>query len=60
MRFTSPEISRKGQEASLQKTLPRKISREYEKSLLRKRQCLLHLFFPLEIVDNKDNFIISY
>ena len=58
-RNVNPEISRKGQEASFEKTLPRKVSKEYEKSLLRKRQGLLHLFFSLEIVDNKDNFIIS-
>ena len=44
-RNVNPEISRKGQEASLKKTLPRKVSKEYEKSLLRKRQGLLHLFF---------------
>ena len=44
-RNVNPEISRKGQEASLEKTLPRKVSKEYEKSLLRKRQGLLHLFF---------------
>lgn len=54
------QISRKGQEASFEKTLPRKVSKEYEKSLLRKRQGLLHFFFSLEIVDNKDNFIISW